>query len=276
TPNITIYTPTSSWLLDKLIHGSTSSTAFLLILFAAFLLICDVYKCLSGTSTPSPVPMASSPRLMVGEAAGIGGYHLPSPPSPPSSPLPLAMPSAKIFLLLTSLTFLAWQLFTHNVVSLDKPFLENLSGMLSYILRGWAVVALLGLLGFIVRWLHSRSTAAPVEVLFGIESEGALLDLVAAEEALVKSEKEFGSSTDLEKVPVSLYHFYKSVVLDFCLPLFGAASQMPSTEYIVGALLERKCGHSGVTPPRTSTDRHRVAAMTGLWSGTTANRGATV
>ncbi|KAJ7046171.1 hypothetical protein C8F04DRAFT_1063538 [Mycena alexandri] len=188
----------STWVAEMVIQGLASFSLFIAVAMACSL-ASDAYRWLTGaTAEPTPTPAqledgttaTSLHDLAILEAEVAGA----EPPAPDSSSSTTESDTQRttagdIIALIGGSAFFAYEFAQREVVSLDKPWLENVGAGLLFILRGFEVIFGLALLLMFGAWVtRSRSgastatvLAAPVEVLF----EGTLPE----EEMMLTTEK---------------------------------------------------------------------------------------
>jgi hypothetical protein len=178
-----------TWASERFMQG-IASLAFFFAVCAAGLLVYDAYRWVTGAPAAETVPAPTPAELEDGtatqlhdlavlEAEVAGAEPPPSPSSAKSDDATWHTTTAGnvMMLVLHSVVF-GYEFFMHEVVSLDKPLMENVGATLLYILRGWEVLFVGFVLFVASAWIAKSPSAAaavplpPDEVLF----EGTLLD----------------------------------------------------------------------------------------------------
>ncbi|KAJ7144186.1 hypothetical protein C8R44DRAFT_759578 [Mycena epipterygia] len=170
-----------AWAGGKVQQGQTSFTFFI-----AFATVCGLavkaYRWITGASAPTtasepaPTPMPAPAELEDGLAvleAEVGPAPSTASPSPAFGTFDAhAWTVTLLILLLLSAPAFVWLLVFvhHDIMSGEKSLLENIGALALWILHGWQVVFVLGLLMVLAAYVQEkrRSAAAeaePTEVL---------------------------------------------------------------------------------------------------------------
>jgi len=157
------------WVMDTASLGFTAAT-FCMALIMLCVFVNDAHKWLTSARTRSASPVALEDGTAVPAPA-------PTPTPDVEEPAHLTLTS-KLIYFTTSSYFFSRQILANDVVSSERPLLENLGSALLYILRGLEVLFAVYLVLVFVAWLKKRPGAAapevgaaqtpapPVEVLF--------------------------------------------------------------------------------------------------------------
>jgi hypothetical protein len=178
-----------TWASERFMQG-IASLAFFFAICASCLLACNAYRWVTGAPAAETVPAPTPAALEDGTATQLHDLAVLEAEVAGAEP-PLSSSSAKsddatwhttiggnVMMLVLSSVIFGYEFLTHEVVSLDKPLMENVGATLLYILRGWEVLFVGFVLFMAGAWIaKSRSAAAatplpPDEVLF----EGTLPD----------------------------------------------------------------------------------------------------
>ncbi|KAJ7838996.1 hypothetical protein B0H14DRAFT_3458948 [Mycena olivaceomarginata] len=115
------------------------------------------------------VPPAYNLAVLKVEGASTPLPHAQSPSTSTFSATAPAITCGKILLLFISAAFFDWQFSTTGVISLEQPLLENVAAMALYVLCGWEVVFVFGVVAMAVAWRKQQRQVeldtAPTEVL---------------------------------------------------------------------------------------------------------------
>ncbi|KAJ7232457.1 hypothetical protein B0H12DRAFT_1239654 [Mycena haematopus] len=139
------------WLRDAIDHGLATMT-FLLIPVLLGALAYDAHIWLTRRRTAR--------RATPGTVALEGGTATPMLTSSHAAQQPTGTVASKLLSLLSFTYFLMWHLFRTGIVSLERPFLENLGSALMYLLSGMPVVITVFWICVFVDLLHKRRSAA--------------------------------------------------------------------------------------------------------------------
>ncbi|KAJ7046190.1 hypothetical protein C8F04DRAFT_341413 [Mycena alexandri] len=185
-PHTNAVVEASTWFAEMVVQGLASFAIFLAVSTACSL-ASDAYRWLTGTTVaPIPTPaqledgtIATPLHELAILEAEISGAEPPAPDTSSSTTESgtQTTTAGKVAVLICGSVFFAYDLARREVVSLHKPWLENVGAGLLFILRGFEVIFGFGLLLIFGAWVtHARrptsgastatAPAASVEVLF--------------------------------------------------------------------------------------------------------------
>jgi len=179
-----------AWAGDKAKQGLASLT-FLFAVAAACQLTLNAYRWITDASAPAPAPAPPTPAaleegltVLEVEVGPAPSHALPSPSSGTTTSSNAisgahATTGGLILIVLLSTLFFVWQFFfvhRNEIISPARPVLENVGAAALWILRGWEVVFVAGMVAAAVGWVRKKRAAAleaePTNVLF----EGGLTE----------------------------------------------------------------------------------------------------
>ncbi|KAJ6505387.1 hypothetical protein C8R45DRAFT_1209155 [Mycena sanguinolenta] len=142
-----------AWLVDKFMQG-LGSLSFSIALFLGSSLANDAYRGLTGAAAPAPG--SPSPMELEEGAATPPEAQPTAEVTPTAAPVPVSSNKTLVAGKILGVLFFSacvpffLFLFTNGLISSSKPLMENVGALLLYLLRGWEVLFVFGLLGFVV------------------------------------------------------------------------------------------------------------------------------
>jgi hypothetical protein len=187
------------WTRNRFTRGF-AAFAFLGAIYNICSLSTDAYKWLSGLRSTSPAtgPIALEDGTTEPPIPAVPTDTDASTEAPVFSFLPslygrAPKPSVirRIFSLASCSYYFILQWYLDDIVSLNRPLLENLGSVLLYILRGFEVLFALFLIKVFVVWMEKGSSVAAAEGVTAAPAPAAPLQILLDDGVPTKEEKEY-------------------------------------------------------------------------------------